>query len=89
MSVVKIITRKEIEEILPALDLVPAVEAAFVAYSQGAAVVPPVGELLLDEGERKLEPFDVVVQQGTNHAWVNKGSEPALLAGVLVDAEIE
>ncbi len=44
--------------------------------------------LLLDEEERELKPFDVVVQQGTNHGWVNKGNEPALLAAVLIDAEL-
>ncbi len=43
--------------------------------------------MLLDEGEVELRPFDVVVQRGTNHAWVNHGEETALLAGVLVDAE--
>ncbi len=42
--------------------------------------------LVLDEGEVDLEPFDLVVQQGTNHAWVNKGQEPALLLAVLIDA---
>jgi hypothetical protein len=42
--------------------------------------------LLLDRGEVKLKPFDVVVQRGTNHAWINKGREPALIAAVLVDA---
>ena len=42
--------------------------------------------LLLDRGEVDLKPFDVVVQRGTNHAWVNKGKEPALIAAVLVDA---
>jgi len=36
-----------------------------------------------------LKPFDVVVQRGTNHAWVNKGPEPALFISVLIDAEIE
>ena len=41
--------------------------------------------LVLDEEERDLEPFDVVVQRGTNHAWVNTGSEEALLMSVLVD----
>lgn len=45
--------------------------------------------LLLDEDERDLEPFDVVVQRGTNHAWINKGSEPALLVAVLIDADVE
>ena len=44
--------------------------------------------LLLDEGERELKPFDVVVQRATNHAWINKGTEPALLAAVLIDADI-
>jgi mannose-6-phosphate isomerase-like protein (cupin superfamily) len=43
--------------------------------------------LMLDEGEVDLKPFDVVVQRGTNHAWVNKGKEPALIAAVLVDAK--
>jgi len=45
--------------------------------------------LLLDEDERDLKPFDVVVQRGTNHAWVNHGTEPALLIAVLVDADIK
>ena len=43
--------------------------------------------MLVDEGEVDLKPYDVVVQRGTNHAWVNKGSEPALLAAILIDAE--
>jgi hypothetical protein len=28
----------------------------------------------------------VVIQRGTNHYWVNRGSEPTLLMGVLLDA---
>ena len=44
--------------------------------------------LLLDEDEVDLKPFDVVVQRGTNHAWVCKGQEPALFIAVLIDAEI-
>jgi len=43
--------------------------------------------LLLDEEEVELKPFDVVIQRGTNHAWINKGSTPALLAAILIDAE--
>ena len=45
--------------------------------------------LLLDEDEVRLKPFDVVVQRGTNHAWVNNGDEPALLIAVLIDSEIK
>jgi mannose-6-phosphate isomerase-like protein (cupin superfamily) len=43
--------------------------------------------MLLDKGEVDLKPFDVVVQRGTSHAWVNKGKQPAILAAVLVDAK--
>jgi mannose-6-phosphate isomerase-like protein (cupin superfamily) len=43
--------------------------------------------LMLNEGEVDLEPGDVVVQRGTDHAWVNKGKEPAVIAGVLIDAK--
>jgi len=44
--------------------------------------------LLLDGDERALKPFDVVIQRGTNHAWINRGKEPALLAAILMDANI-
>jgi mannose-6-phosphate isomerase-like protein (cupin superfamily) len=44
--------------------------------------------LVLDGDERALKPFDVVIQRGTNHAWVNHGKEPALLAVVLIDATL-
>ena len=44
--------------------------------------------LLVDNDEVDLEPHDVVVQRGTNHAWVNKGTEPALLIAVLIDSKI-
>ena len=45
--------------------------------------------LLLNEEEVRLEPFDTVVQRGTNHAWVNHGEEPALLIAVLIDSELK
>lgn len=43
--------------------------------------------LLLDDGEVHLHAGDVVVQQGTNHAWINRGSSTCRLAMVFVDAE--
>lgn len=43
--------------------------------------------MLLDEGEVDLKPFDTVIQRGTNHAWINRGSEPALFAAILIHAE--
>ncbi|MFL2731137.1 MAG: cupin domain-containing protein [SAR86 cluster bacterium] len=45
--------------------------------------------LILDEDEVKLQPFDVVVQRGTNHAWQNNGNEPALLIAVLIDSKLD
>ena len=45
--------------------------------------------LVLDRGEVDLQPFDVVVQRGYNHAWVNRGDENALLMAALVDAGID
>lgn len=45
--------------------------------------------LLLDEEEVDLKPFDVVVQRGTNHAWVNNGSETALFIAVLIDSDFK
>ena len=41
----------------------------------------------LDEGSVTLRAGDVMVQRGTNHAWVNRGSAPARLAIVLLDAK--
>lgn len=43
--------------------------------------------LMVDEGEVRMRPFDVVVQRGTNHAWVNHGETMALLMAVLVDGK--
>jgi len=45
--------------------------------------------LLLDNEEVDLKPFDVVVQRGTNHAWVNNGNEPALFIAVLIDSDLK
>jgi uncharacterized cupin superfamily protein len=33
-----------------------------------------------------LKPGDVVVQRGTTHTWVNRGSVPAVTAFILIDA---
>jgi quercetin dioxygenase-like cupin family protein len=34
-----------------------------------------------------LKTGDVVIQRGTNHSWVNRGTEPARVAFVLIDAK--
>ena len=42
----QVIERAEIERRLPGIDVMAAMERAFVAYSAGRGVVPPVGELI-------------------------------------------
>jgi quercetin dioxygenase-like cupin family protein len=42
----------------------------------------------LDGGEVvTLQAGDALVQRGTNHSWVNRGTRPARIAVVLVDAK--
>ena len=44
-------------------------------------------DMLLDEGEVHLKAGDVVVQQATNHAWVNRGRAPCRIAFILLDSQ--
>ena len=41
----------------------------------------------MDDSTVKLRAGDVMVQRGTNHAWVNRSTAPARLAIVLLDAK--
>jgi mannose-6-phosphate isomerase-like protein (cupin superfamily) len=44
-------------------------------------------DMLLDQSEVHLKAGDVLVQQGTNHAWENHGTEVCRIAFVLIDAK--
>jgi hypothetical protein len=44
-------------------------------------------DMLLDDSEIHLKAGDVLIQQGTNHAWVNRGSETCRIAFVLIDSK--
>lgn len=44
-------------------------------------------DMLLDETEVHLRAGDILVQQATNHAWVNRGERTCRIAFVLLDAE--
>ena len=44
-------------------------------------------DMLLDDSEIHLKAGDVLVQQGTNHAWVNRGKEPCRIAFILIDSK--
>jgi len=43
-------------------------------------------DMRLDEEEIHLKAGDVLVQQGTNHAWINRSGKPCRIAFVLIDA---
>jgi len=44
-------------------------------------------DLMFDEGEVRLTAGDVVIQRGTNHAWINRGKAVCRLGMVFIDAE--
>jgi mannose-6-phosphate isomerase-like protein (cupin superfamily) len=44
-------------------------------------------DMILDDSEVHLAAGDVLVQQGTHHAWLNRGSKPCRIAFVLIDAK--
>jgi len=42
---------------------------------------------MMDIGETKMGPGDVLIQRGTNHAWSNRSDKACRIAFVLIDAE--
>lgn len=44
-------------------------------------------DMMLDTGPVHLKAGDVVVQQATNHAWLNRGKEPCRIAFVMMDSQ--
>jgi quercetin dioxygenase-like cupin family protein len=44
-------------------------------------------KLILEDAETIIEPGQVVIQRGTNHAWEAIGG-PALLLAVLIDRQL-
>jgi quercetin dioxygenase-like cupin family protein len=51
------------------------------------AVVSGEIDMELDGAEVHLRAGDVMVQRGTIHNWVNRGTEPCVLSVVLIDAK--
>ena len=46
-------------------------------------------DMVLDETDVHLTEGDVVVQCGTNHAWVNRSSKPCRIAFILIDGKFD
>jgi quercetin dioxygenase-like cupin family protein len=44
-------------------------------------------DMELDDSVVRLKEGDVLVQRGTIHNWVNRGTEPCVIAFVLIDAK--
>jgi mannose-6-phosphate isomerase-like protein (cupin superfamily) len=44
-------------------------------------------DMMLDTGTVHLKAGDIVVQQATNHAWLNHGKEPCRIAFVMMDSQ--
>ena len=44
-------------------------------------------DMLLDDSEIHVKAGDVLVQQATNHAWVNNGTKPCRIAFILIDSQ--
>src|SRR5215831_12562521 len=44
-------------------------------------------DMLLDDSEVHLKAGDVIVQQATNHAWVNRSGKPCRVAFILMDSQ--
>jgi hypothetical protein len=42
---------------------------------------------VMDKGEKLLRAGDILVQRGTNHSWSVRGTEPCIVAFVLVNAK--
>ena len=54
------------------------------------AVTEQAGELTLelDDGQvRHLKAGDIVIQNGTRHAWRNSSAQPAVMAAILIGAD--
>jgi quercetin dioxygenase-like cupin family protein len=71
------------------MDLFPGCQGAMHRTDTLDYVIAVEGEveMLLDNSSVVLRAGDVLVQQGTIHAWTNRSAKRARLAIVLVDAE--
>ena len=52
-----------------------------------AAVMSGEIDMELDDSVVHLKAGDVLVQRGTIHNWVNRGTQPCVIAFVLIDAK--
>jgi quercetin dioxygenase-like cupin family protein len=70
------------------LDIAPGAPAVMHRTETLDYVLVLAGEIEMDmdHATLKLGPGDILIQRGTNHAWVNRSAAPARIAVVLMDA---
>lgn len=71
------------------LELQPGVAAEAHATETIDYIIVISGEMdmELDTETVTLKAGDMLVQRGTKHNWVNRGTEPCFFAGVLIDGD--
>jgi mannose-6-phosphate isomerase-like protein (cupin superfamily) len=52
-----------------------------------AVVLSGEVDMMLDDATVHVKAGDVVIQQATNHAWINRGKEPCRILFVLMDSK--
>jgi mannose-6-phosphate isomerase-like protein (cupin superfamily) len=52
-----------------------------------AVIISGEIDMMLDDAVVHVKAGDVVIQQATNHAWVNRGKEPCRIIFVLMDSK--
>ena len=55
-------------------------------FKQLAVIVSGEIDMEIDGAEVHMKEGDVIVQRGTIHNWINRGSEPRVIAFVLIAA---
>jgi ornithine cyclodeaminase len=76
-----IVDFESVSEAVRDLDLIPAIEKAFVRYSTGKATVPPVGELLLND-----PPGEVHIKYG--YMWGDDHFVVKIASGFTMNAAL-
>src|SRR5664279_3392326 len=65
----------------------PALSFATTPSSSSISIARAI-EMELDDGVvAKLKAGDVLIQRGTIHNWVNRGTEPCIIAFVLISSK--
>jgi mannose-6-phosphate isomerase-like protein (cupin superfamily) len=52
-----------------------------------AVVMSGEVDMVLDDTTVPLKAGDVLVQRGTIHNWINRGTQPCVIAFILIDAK--